>query len=92
MKKMSIKLKYNGVPAVNVYVQGQIQVRSDTVEETMHTGEKKQQKQETLEFLESLTIVFSFFNLASGRWKKRFQYSNRIITEEETRTESKTVQ
>lgn len=67
MKKMSIKLKYNGVPAVNVYVQGQIQVRSDTVEETMHTGEKKQQKQETLEFLESLTIVFSFFNLASGR-------------------------
>lgn len=33
----------------------------------MHTGEKKQQKQETLEFLESLTIVFSFFNLASGR-------------------------
>lgn len=40
MKKMSIKLKYNGV-AVNVYVQGQIQVRSDTVEETMHTGEKK---------------------------------------------------
>lgn len=67
MKKMSIKLKYNGVPAVNVYVQGQTQVRSDTVEETMHTGEKKQQKQETLEFLESLTTVFSFFNLASGR-------------------------
>lgn len=65
MKKMSIKFKYNGV-AVNVYVQGQTQVRSDTVEETMHTGEKKQQKQETLEFLESLTIVFSFFNLASG--------------------------
>lgn len=73
MKKMSIKFKYNGV-AVNVYVQGQTQVRSDTVEETMHTGEKKQQKQETLEFLESLSIVFSFFNLASGRWKKRFQY------------------
>lgn len=66
MKKMSIKFKYNGV-AVNVYVQGQTQVRSDTVEETMHTGEKKQQKQETLEFLESLSIVFSFFNLASGR-------------------------
>lgn len=35
MKKMSIKLKYNGVPAVNVYVQGQTQVRSETVEETM---------------------------------------------------------
>lgn len=27
MKKMSIKLKYNGVPAVNVYVQGQTQWR-----------------------------------------------------------------
>lgn len=35
MKKMSIKFKYNGV-AVNVYVQGQTQVRSDTVEETAH--------------------------------------------------------
>lgn len=71
MKKMSIKFKYNGV-AVNVYVQGQTQVRSDTVEETMHTGEKKQQKQETLEFDDCLL----FFQ--SGKWEVKEKVSVHI--------------
>lgn len=72
MKKMSIKLKYNGV-AVNVYVQGQIQVRSDTVEETMHTGEKKQQKQETLEFFGKFDDCLLFFQ--SGKWEVKEKVS-----------------